>query len=87
MLVSHVRVPPAMEAILSSKRNRVQAFLAAGHVCVVMGFHEYPPIAEKYRVVIVSGTIGDHGIAVLSAREDLGFEMALESDVARSIIW
>jgi hydrogenase expression/formation protein HypD len=52
-LVSHVRVPPAMEAILSSRRNRVQAFLAAGHVCAVMGFHEYPPIAEKYRVPIV----------------------------------
>jgi hydrogenase expression/formation protein HypD len=53
MLVSHVRVPPAMQAILSSRGNRVQAFLAAGHVCAVMGFHEYPPIAEKYRVPIV----------------------------------
>lgn len=53
VLVSHVRVPPAMEAILSSKTNRVQAFLAAGHVCAVMGFHEYPPIAEKYKVPIV----------------------------------
>jgi len=53
VLVSHVRVPPAMEAILSSSKNRVQAFLAAGHVCAVMGFHEYPPIAEKYHVPIV----------------------------------
>jgi len=53
VLVSHVRVPPAMEVILGSKTNRVQAFLAAGHVCAVMGFHEYPPIAEKYRVPIV----------------------------------
>ncbi len=53
VLVSHVRVPPAMEAILSSKSNRVQAFLAAGHVCAVMGYHEYPPIAEKYHVPIV----------------------------------
>ena len=53
MLVSHVLVPPAMEAILSSPVNRVQAFLAAGHVCGVMGFHQYPPIAEKYRVPIV----------------------------------
>ena len=53
VLVSHVRVPPAMEAILGSKTNRVQAFLAAGHVCAVMGFHEYPPIAEKYHVPIV----------------------------------
>ena len=53
LLVSHVLVPPAMEAILSSTRNRVQGFLAAGHVCTVMGYHEYGPIAEKYRVPIV----------------------------------
>jgi hydrogenase expression/formation protein HypD len=53
VLVSHVCVPPAMEAILGSKTNRVQAFLAAGHVCAVMGYHEYPPIAEKYKVPIV----------------------------------
>jgi hydrogenase expression/formation protein HypD len=53
VLVSHVRVPPAMEAILGSKANRVQAFLAAGHVCAVMGFHEYLPIAGKYGIPIV----------------------------------
>ena len=53
LLVSHVLVPPAMEAILSSKSNRVQAFLAAGHVCTVMGYTEYPPIAAKYKVPIV----------------------------------
>lgn len=53
MLVSHVLVPPAMEAILSSPDNRVQAFLAAGHVCAVMGFWEYEPLAEKYRVPMV----------------------------------
>ena len=53
VLVSHVRVPPAMHAILSSPHNRVQAYLAAGHVCAVMGYWEYPPIAEKYRVPIV----------------------------------
>jgi hydrogenase expression/formation protein HypD len=53
MLVSHVLVPPAMEAILSSPRNRVQGFLAAGHVCAVMGYQEYEPIAAKYRVPIV----------------------------------
>jgi hydrogenase expression/formation protein HypD len=53
VLVSHVCVPPAMEAILGSKANRVQGFLAAGHVCAVMGYHEYIPIAEKYRVPIV----------------------------------
>jgi hydrogenase expression/formation protein HypD len=53
LLVSHVLVPPAMEAILASPRNCVQGFLAAGHVCTVMGFTEYGPIAEKYRVPIV----------------------------------
>jgi hydrogenase expression/formation protein HypD len=53
VLVSHVLVPPAMEAILSSPTNRVQGFLAAGHVCTVMGYTEYYPIAAKYRVPIV----------------------------------
>jgi hydrogenase expression/formation protein HypD len=53
MLVSHVLVPPAIQAILESKGNRVQAFLAAGHVCSVMGYWQYPPIVEKYRVPIV----------------------------------
>jgi hydrogenase expression/formation protein HypD len=53
VLVSHVRVPPAMHAMLSSPANRVQGFLAAGHVCAVMGYWEYPPIAERYGVPIV----------------------------------
>ena len=52
-LVSHVLVPPAMEALLSSPSNRVQGYLAAGHVCTVMGWEEYTPIAEKYKVPIV----------------------------------
>lgn len=53
LLVSHVLVPPAMEAILSSPLRRVQGFLAAGHVCTVMGVGEYGPIAAKYHVPIV----------------------------------
>lgn len=53
MLVSHVLVPPAMEALLSSPDCRVQGFLAAGHVCAVMGYEEYFPVAKKYRVPIV----------------------------------
>ncbi|MGC2108291.1 MAG: hydrogenase formation protein HypD [Candidatus Korobacteraceae bacterium] len=53
VLVSHVLVPPAMEAILSSPTNCVQGFLAAGHVCTIMGYTEYYPIAAKYRVPIV----------------------------------
>ena len=52
-IVSHVLVPPAMEAILSSPTNLVQGFLAAGHVCAIMGWEEYEPIAEKYGVPIV----------------------------------
>jgi hydrogenase expression/formation protein HypD len=53
LLVSHVLVPPAIEAILSSPNSRVQGFLAAGHVCTVMGYMEYEPIAHKYHVPIV----------------------------------
>lgn len=53
VLVSHVTVPPAMTAILEAPDNRVQGFLAAGHVCTVMGWTEYEPVAAKYRVPIV----------------------------------
>ncbi len=52
-LVSHVTVPPAMVALLESSDNRVQGFLAAGHVCTVMGWTEYEPLAHKYKVPIV----------------------------------
>jgi hydrogenase expression/formation protein HypD len=53
ILVSHVVVPPAIEMILSSPNNRVQGFLAAGHVCTVMGTAEYEPIAKRFNVPIV----------------------------------
>jgi hydrogenase expression/formation protein HypD len=53
LLVSHVLVPPAMEALLSSSNCVVQGFLAAGHVCTIMGYEEYFPIAERYGVPIV----------------------------------
>ena len=53
VLISHVLVPPAMTAILSSPTNRVQGFLAAGHVCTVMGTSEYGPLVEQYGVPIV----------------------------------
>lgn len=56
VLVSHVLVPPAMEAILSSNQCQVQGFLAAGHVCTVMGYQEYESISRKYQVpIIVTG--------------------------------
>ncbi|MCK4832516.1 MAG: hydrogenase formation protein HypD, partial [Anaerolineales bacterium] len=53
VLVSHVRVPPAINALLSTPAIRVQAFLAAGHVCAVMGYWEYHPLAERFGVPIV----------------------------------
>jgi hydrogenase expression/formation protein HypD len=53
LLVSHVLVPPAMGALLSSPTNRIQGFLAAGHVCAIMGTNEYEPIAARYRIPIV----------------------------------
>lgn len=53
LLVSQVTVPAAMHAILSSPHNRVQGFLAAGHVCAVMGYHQYHAISDKYRIPIV----------------------------------
>ncbi|MEU9335578.1 hydrogenase formation protein HypD [Streptomyces sp. NPDC048290] len=56
LLVSHVRVPPAIDAIMNSPSCRVQAFLAAGHVCTVMGTGEYPALADRHRVpVVVTG--------------------------------
>jgi len=53
LLVSHVLVPPAMSALLSVPDCRIQGFLAAGHVCAVMGYEEYFPVAKKFRVPIV----------------------------------
>jgi hydrogenase expression/formation protein HypD len=53
MLVAQVLVPPAMEAILGAPHGGIQGFLAAGHVCTVMGYRDYEPIARRYRVPIV----------------------------------
>jgi len=53
ILVSHVRVPPAVSTILGSPTNRVQGFLLAGHVCAVMGYHEYPALAEQFKTPMV----------------------------------
>ena len=56
VLAAHVRVPPAMDLLLSAPGRRVQAFLAAGHVCTIAGTAEYPPIAERFGVpVVVTG--------------------------------
>jgi hydrogenase expression/formation protein HypD len=53
LLVSHVLVPPAIEALLADPGNAVQGFLAAGHVCTVMGYREYEPLARRHHIPIV----------------------------------
>jgi len=53
VLACHVRVPPVMKALLGSKDNTVQGFLGAGHVCTIMGYHEYLPLAERFKIPIV----------------------------------
>ncbi|WP_455245305.1 hydrogenase formation protein HypD [Petrachloros mirabilis] len=53
LLVAHVLVPPAIEAILSAPACRIQGFLAAGHVCTIMGYEEYEPLAARFHVPIV----------------------------------
>ncbi len=56
ILTSHVLVPPAMEAVINDADSNIQGFLAAGHVCAIMGIDEYYPIAEKYHIpVVVTG--------------------------------
>ncbi len=53
ILVSHVLVPPAIEALLQDHQNQIDGFLAAGHVCTIMGTREYLPLASKYKIPIV----------------------------------
>lgn len=53
LLVSHVLVPPSIASILQSPMNRVQGFIGPGHVCTVMGYHEYEPLAARFKVPIV----------------------------------
>jgi hydrogenase expression/formation protein HypD len=53
LLICHVRVPPVMQALLDSPDNQVQGFLGAGHVCSIMGYHEYLPLSARYKIPIV----------------------------------
>ena len=88
VLVSHVLVPPAIEAVLSAPDNRTQAFLAAGHVCTVMGFEEYLPLAEKFRVPIVVTGFEPldilHGILMCVEQLEHG-RAEVENQYARSV--
>jgi len=65
LLVSHALVPPAIAALLAAPDNRVQAFLAAGHVCTVMGWEEYEPLVARYRVPMVAA--GFEPVDILAA--------------------
>jgi len=89
LLIAHVLVPPAMEAILSSPQNRIQGFLAAGHVCTVMGYEEYQVIAERYRVPIVVTGFEPldilEGVAMLVSQLEEG-RVEVENQYARSVI-
>jgi len=88
MLVSHVLVPPAIRALLSSPENRVQGFIAPGHVCTVMGCEEYETLARDYRVPIVVGGFEPVDIlqAVLLLVKQLeSGEARLENQYVRSV--
>jgi hydrogenase expression/formation protein HypD len=88
ILCSHVLVPPAMRAILDAPDNRVEGFLAAGHVCTVMGVDEYGPIAEHYHVPIVVTGFEPldllHGIHMLVAALEEG-RWGVENQYTRSV--
>src|SRR5271167_4189891 len=88
MLVSHVLVPPAMRLLLSQPNNRVQGFIAPGHVCTVMGYSEYEKLVEEFRVPIVVGGFEPLDLleAVLMLVEQLETGQArLENQYARSV--
>jgi hydrogenase expression/formation protein HypD len=88
MLVSHVLVPPAMRLILGSPSNRVQGFIAPGHVCTVMGFREYEELVNEFHVPIVVGGFEPldllEAIAMLVAQLEEG-RAELENQYARSV--
>lgn len=88
VIAAHVRVPPAIEAILCSDDNRVQGFLAAGHVCTIMGIDEYRPLVEKFRVpIIVTGFEPVdllQGVAMCVAQLEQG-RAEVENQYARSV--
>lgn len=88
LLISHVLVPPAIEALMSSSDCRVQAFLAAGHVCTVMGYEDYPPLAAKFRVPMVVTGFEPldilHGILMVVQQLEAG-RAEVENQYARSV--
>lgn len=89
ILASHVLVPPAMEAILGDRENRIDGFLAAGHVCAIMGTEEYDPIALKYQTPIVVTGFEPvdllQGILMVVQQLEKG-EYKVENQYARSVL-
>jgi hydrogenase expression/formation protein HypD len=88
MLVAHVRVQPAMELLLQAPDNRVQGFLAAGHVCTVMGFQSYAAFARRYQTpVVVTGFEPlDLLAGILACVQQLeGGSACVENQYARSV--
>ncbi len=88
LLAAHVLVPPAMEAILSAPGCLVQGFLAAGHVCTVMGYEEYEDLARRYRVPIVVTGFEPidilEGIAMVVSQLEAG-RAGVENQYSRSV--
>ena len=88
LLVAHVLVPPAIEAILSSPQNRIQGFLAAGHVCTVMGYTEYEDLVRRYRIPIVVAGFEPvdilEGLALLVRQLEVG-RAEVENQYVRSV--
>ncbi|MFC2133586.1 hydrogenase formation protein HypD [Bacteroidota bacterium] len=89
VLVSHVLVPPAISVILDSPDNHVQGFVAAGHVCSVMGYNDYIPIAKKYNIpIVVSGFEPVdllQGVLMLVKQLEAG-ENRVENQYSRSVL-
>ena len=90
MLVSHVLVPPAIRALLASAQNRVNGFIAPGHVCTVMGFQEYEALVRDFRVPIVVGGFEPvdilHATLMLVKQLEHG-EARVENQYVRSVAY
>jgi len=88
MLASHVLVPPAIRLLLDSPSNRVQGFIAPGHVCTIVGYRQYVELAEQYHVPIVVGGFEPvdllEAISMLVAQLEDG-RAEVENQYARSV--
>ncbi len=88
ILTSHVLVPPAIEAVMNDKNTTIQGFLAAGHVCTIMGIDEYYPLVEKFKIPIVVTGFEPvdllHGILMTVRQLEAG-EYRLENQYARVV--